>query len=68
MPPMKRIAIVGSGIAGLASAYFLSRRHEVHLFERDQRLGGHTHTITVDTPRGAEAVRRRDSPDTFRSG
>src|SRR5262245_10550774 len=45
---MKRIAIVGAGISGLAAAYFLSRRHRVWLFERDSRLGGHTHTVNVD--------------------
>src|SRR5262245_55945189 len=45
---MKRIAIVGAGISGLAAAYFLSRRHQVWLFERDSRLGGHTHTVNVD--------------------
>lgn len=44
---MKRIAIVGAGISGLAAAYFLSRRHHVWLFERDSRLGGHTHTVNV---------------------
>jgi predicted NAD/FAD-binding protein len=36
---------VGSGISGLAAAWLLSRRHEVHLFEREARLGGHTHTV-----------------------
>ena len=46
----KRIAVVGSGIAGIASAWLLSQRHEVTLFEAESRLGGHTHTvdITVD--------------------
>ncbi|MEX0868731.1 MAG: FAD-dependent oxidoreductase [Nitriliruptoraceae bacterium] len=43
-----RIAVVGSGIAGLASAWLLSRRHDVVLLERDNRLGGHTHTVDVD--------------------
>jgi predicted NAD/FAD-binding protein len=43
-----RIAVVGSGIAGLASAWLLSRRHDVVLYEADERLGGHTHTHTVD--------------------
>jgi hypothetical protein len=42
-----RIAVIGSGIAGLASAWLLSRRHEVVLFEADDRLGGHTHTHDV---------------------
>ena len=44
---MKRIAIIGAGISGLATAYFLSRRHHVWLFERESRLGGHTHTVVV---------------------
>lgn len=42
-----RIAVVGSGISGLASAWLLSKRHEVVLFEADMRLGGHTHTHDV---------------------
>lgn len=47
MIPRKRIAIIGSGISGLASAYFLSRRHEVVLFEAGDYLGGHTNTVDV---------------------
>jgi hypothetical protein len=43
-----RIAVVGSGIAGLASAWWLSRRHEVVLFEGNDYLGGHTHTHQVE--------------------
>lgn len=42
-----RIAVVGSGIAGLASAWLLSREHEVTLFEADDRIGGHVHTHAV---------------------
>lgn len=42
-----RIAIVGSGIAGLGAAWRLSRSHEVVLFEAQDRLGGHTHTHRV---------------------
>lgn len=41
--------MIGSGISGLSAAYYLSRRHEVHVFERDNRLGGHTHTVMVDS-------------------
>jgi uncharacterized protein len=51
-----RIAIVGSGIAGLGAAYLLSRAHEVTLFERDDRLGGHTNTVTHTTPEGHLAL------------
>lgn len=43
-----KIAVVGSGISGLVSADLLSRQHEVVLFEADDRLGGHTHTVDVD--------------------
>ncbi|AIB34673.1 hypothetical protein PS706_05239 [Pseudomonas fluorescens] len=42
-----KIAIIGSGIAGLTSAYLLSRRHEITLFEAGNRIGGHTHTVNV---------------------
>ncbi len=42
-----KIAVVGSGIAGLGAAWLLSRQHEVVLFERESRLGGHTHTHQV---------------------
>ncbi|MFV8783717.1 NAD(P)/FAD-dependent oxidoreductase [Microbulbifer sp. SA54] len=43
-----RIAIIGSGISGLTATYLLSRKHEVTLFEADNRLGGHTATVDVD--------------------
>jgi predicted NAD/FAD-binding protein len=42
-----RIAVVGSGIAGMASAWLLSRKHEVTLFEAGSYFGGHTHTHDV---------------------
>lgn len=42
-----RIAVVGSGIAGLGSAWLLSQAHDVVLYEADARLGGHTHTHDV---------------------
>ena len=45
-----RIAVVGSGIAGLSAAWLLAHRHSVTLFEANDYLGGHTNTvdITVD--------------------
>lgn len=47
-----RIAVIGGGISGMAAAYYLSRCHEVWLFEKEPRLGGHTHTVTVDSSSG----------------
>lgn len=44
----KRIAIVGSGIAGLVAAWVLCRKHAVTLFEADDRIGGHTNTIEFE--------------------
>jgi predicted NAD/FAD-binding protein len=43
-----KIAVIGSGIAGLTSAYLLAADHEVTLFEAEPRLGGHTHTIHLE--------------------
>lgn len=42
-----RIAIIGSGISGLTCAHLLSRKHEVTVFEAEQWVGGHTHTLDV---------------------
>ncbi len=53
---MRRVAVVGAGISGMAAAYYLSGRHDVWLFEREPRLGGHTHTVSVETPGGTLGV------------
>ena len=45
---MSRVAIIGSGIAGLGCAWFLHRRHEITVFEADDHIGGHSNTVTVD--------------------
>ena len=47
MTSRKRIAVVGAGISGMASAWLLSRRHDVTLFEAGTYLGGHTNTVDV---------------------
>jgi predicted NAD/FAD-binding protein len=53
---MRRTAVIGSGISGMAAAYFLSRKQEVHLFEKETRLGGHTNTIVIENSRGRFCV------------
>lgn len=42
-----KIAIVGSGISGMAAAHFLNPHHDVWLFEKEARLGGHSRSVTV---------------------
>jgi predicted NAD/FAD-binding protein len=51
-----RIAVIGSGISGLAAAWWLSKKHEVHLFEKESRLGGHTHTHQIETSKGTRPI------------
>ncbi len=42
-----KIAVLGAGISGLGSAYLLSQKHEVDLYEKESRLGGHARTTMV---------------------
>jgi predicted NAD/FAD-binding protein len=42
-----KIAVLGAGISGLGSAYILSKKHEVDLYEKEDRLGGHARTTMV---------------------
>jgi len=48
----QKIAIVGTGISGLTAAYLLHKKHRVTLFEANDYIGGHTHTIKVPTRDG----------------
>ncbi len=47
MEERERVAVIGSGIAGLASAWLLSQRYSVTLYEANTYLGGHTNTVDV---------------------
>ena len=48
----RSIAVVGAGVAGLTAAYVLAQRHDVTLYEADDRLGGHAHTHDVTDSAG----------------
>jgi predicted NAD/FAD-binding protein len=45
---MARIAIIGTGISGLGAAYLLNRKHDITVYEKSARIGGHTRTLTFD--------------------
>jgi predicted NAD/FAD-binding protein len=45
-----RIAVIGSGVAGLTCAHVLGPRHDVVLYEADARLGGHANTVEIEDP------------------
>ena len=55
LAPLK-IAVVGSGVAALSSAWLLSQRHRVTVYEKADRLGGHSNTVVAETPQGEVAV------------
>lgn len=46
-PGRRRVAVVGTGVAGLLAAERLATRHDVVVYEKEPRLGGHTHTVDV---------------------
>lgn len=47
-PPRQRIAVIGTGISGMAAAWLLARGHDLVVYEKDDRIGGHTNTVEVD--------------------
>ena len=46
------IAVIGAGIAGMSAAWMLSRNHSVTVYEREPRLGGHSHTVEAPSRGG----------------
>ncbi|GLS83719.1 NAD(P)/FAD-dependent oxidoreductase [Paraferrimonas haliotis] len=52
----KRFAVIGSGVSGLVAAHLLNREHDVHVFEANDYIGGHTATIDVETEQGPWAI------------
>ncbi|CUS48899.1 MAG: putative NAD/FAD-binding protein [Idiomarinaceae bacterium HL-53] len=51
-----RIAVIGSGVAGLTAAHLLSEKHEVHVFEQAPQIGGHTATVDVSVGNRSYAI------------
>ena len=51
-----RVAVIGTGIAGNAAAWALSKRYPVTVYDREIRPGGHSHTVTIDYDGTAVAV------------
>lgn len=52
----KSIAVIGSGIAGLSAAWLLSQRHHVTIFEKQNRIGGHSNTVDAPVDDGLQPV------------
>jgi predicted NAD/FAD-binding protein len=50
------IAVIGSGVSGMSAAWLLSQRHRVTVYELEDRLGGHSHTVEAPTPEGPVPV------------
>ena len=51
-----KIAVIGSGISGLSAAHFLSKKHKVDLFEKEDCFGGHSYTVDIKTKDTNETI------------
>lgn len=52
----KRIAIIGTGISGLTCGYLLNKNHDITVFEANDYIGGHTHTVDVEVNGESHAI------------
>ena len=51
-----KVAVIGSGISGLSVSHFLSKKHKVDLFEKDNHFGGHSLTLDVKESNAKDLV------------
>jgi len=51
-----KIAVIGSGISGLSAAHFLSKKHKVDLFEKNDHFGGHSYTADIHSKNSNETI------------
>jgi uncharacterized protein len=51
-----KIAVIGSGVSGLSAAYYLSKKHQVDLFEKDNHFGGHAYTLPIQYENNKEVL------------
>ena len=51
-----KVAVIGSGISGLSAAYFLSKKYNVDLFEKNNHFGGHSYTVDITEPKSKEQL------------
>ena len=51
-----KIAVIGSGISGLSAAHFLSEKHKVDLFEKNDHFGGHSYTVELPFKNSNETI------------
>lgn len=49
-----KIAVIGSGISGITASYLLSKKHDVTLFEQNERIGGHANGVNIKNSSGDE--------------
>ena len=49
MKKKMKIAVVGTGISGLSSAWLMSKKHDIYIFEKNDYIGGHSNTQTIIT-------------------
>ena len=51
-----KVAVIGSGISGLGAAHFISKKHKVDLFEKNDHFGGHSYTIDIPLKDSKEKI------------